>query len=750
MELNEDAHWKSQLSYIESTEQYIRTKAAGKISSYLDFFIKNDLFHSVHTSERKAYRGCKRRWDWSYRQGYHPMVTPKPLEFGIAYHTAMEVWYEPESWDGDRNVQSQLAINAFVTVCQNQLNNYRKLNGEPTEEVYQDYRERVALGVEMVKYYTQRVSPQLDKGLRPLAVELPFEVPMPMLCRCDKCWKAWTNYLAKDNPAIVKGIFRENWPGLPVTFGGRIDAVMQDEHDRVFVFDWKQQPTDSPILTPTGWITMGEVKEGSYVIGSNGQPIKVLGVYPKGQHEVYEVIFRDGTIVECSKDHIWEVKNTATKKVLTIEAQDMIHKKYYEEFAVRIPSSPVEFDKQETKLPIHPYVLGALIGDGCFVDNTLAFSSQSGETVELLKKYIDQDVIIIDQRHHGGNRWALKGPIKDQLKSLGLWNHKSATKFIPEMYLISSVEDRILLLQGLADTDGNTGLLRITTTSEKLSQDIRELIWSLGGTANLTKSKTRLHQNGHTINVPQYGINYWLPEWIEPNQLERKRAGRKLRSKGIHRGIKEVRPTGKFKEMKCIRVDAIDCLYMTNNFILTHNTAAKIMDGDDEAAFLELDDQVGGYPVALYKLGRRVDGFIYHEQKKAVPGAPKELKRAYKNKMFSTAKDEPVEYETFLNTIMEKDLRAYNMGFYDEYLEYLQGPMKPKFYQRNTVYKTVDQMNNFWQNLIDEAHDMLDSPRIYPQASRFSCNSCLYRQPCEGKNRNEDYLYTLNSLYHRD
>lgn len=390
-----------------------------------EFYLNNGLFHSIHTSERKAFRACRRRWNWSYREGYHPMVTPKPLEFGIAYHTAMEVWYEPTSWREDRNVQSQIAIEAFRNVCKEQLDNYTKLNGQPDDEVLADYRERVDLGMSMVKYYTQRVSPKLDVGLTPLAVEIPFEAPMPLWCKCDACWNLWSKYLLQlPEPDGIKSArlslasankLNGTWKGLPVTFGGRIDAIFQDQDGRILVFDWK--------------------------------------------------------------------------------------------------------------------------------------------------------------------------------------------------------------------------------------------------------------------------------------------------------------------------------------------TTARILDDVDESAFLELDDQVGGYPVALWKLGRRVDGFIYHEQKKAVPGEPKLLKRAYKNKMYSTAKDEPVEYETFLNTVMREDLRAYNMGFYDEYLEYLQGPMKPKFFQRHTVYKTETQMTNFWNDLIEEAKDILYSTRVYPQASRFSCNKCLYRQPCEGMNRGEDYKYTLESMY---
>ncbi len=407
--------------------------------------IKEGLFHSVHTSERKAFRGCRWRWDKTYRQHYKPFVMPKPLEFGIAWHVAMETWYDPDMWLTDRNTQYLVTVETFIKVVHDQLKRYEELNGAPDEETLKDYVERRQLGLKMLDYYCKRISPMLDKGLTPLAVEIPFEVPMNFYCKCDACWKKWTQskyginhhdtwqvrwfeelmntgkWLAEDaRKACADEQYYKNlnWHGLPVTFGGRIDAIFQDEKGRILVFDWK--------------------------------------------------------------------------------------------------------------------------------------------------------------------------------------------------------------------------------------------------------------------------------------------------------------------------------------------TTARILDGEDEAAFLQLDDQVGGYPVALYKSDRQVDGFIYHEQKKAIPEPPQKLKRPYKGCAFSTAKDAPVEYDSYLNTVMNEDTYAYNNGLYDKYLEYLAGPMAPKFYQRHTIFKTNTQMENFWQDLILEAKDMLNNPSVYAQPSRFSCNSCLFRQPCEGRLRGEDYQVILDTMYVRD
>lgn len=71
----------------------------------------------------------------------------------------------------------------------------------------------------------------------------------------------------------------------------------------------KAQPLDAKILTPTGWTTMGEVKTGDCVIGANGSPCKVTGVFPQGRKEVFSVTFSDNTSTECCKEHLWAVQS---------------------------------------------------------------------------------------------------------------------------------------------------------------------------------------------------------------------------------------------------------------------------------------------------------------------------------------------------------------------------------------------------------------------------------------------------------
>lgn len=245
-------------------------------------FIELDLTHSVHTSERRSFRGCRRRHDWLFRQYFYPTTTAKPLEFGVAYHKAMEVFYEPKFWGAPRATVLQMAIETFKAKCKEQFDNYEKYQGTADPDVRKDYKERVELGEGMLRYHVEKVFPEIREKYRPLKVEVSFEVPIPALerhadgtvttsrrfiqwCKCKVCWQRFKNHLTEKGyigfrntmDVLVRrpdaeipstsddlwgygDVLWSKWKGLPVTYGGRIDCVMESIEDgSVWIFDWK-------------------------------------------------------------------------------------------------------------------------------------------------------------------------------------------------------------------------------------------------------------------------------------------------------------------------------------------------------------------------------------------------------------------------------------------------------------------------------------------------------------------------------
>lgn len=215
------------------------------------------LSHSVHNSERMSYRGCKRRWSWIFRDGYYPLSTAPPLEFGVAYHKAMETYYEPLTWElmhsspqGKATVE-QHAVNKFHDINDKQFGrafNSGLYSGDQLDELKVMYKERSELGEGMLRYYFS-YAPSMD-NFKPVRVEISFELPLTdpdtseqMYCKCQNCW---LTYAKNRLPTMVPDdiyTFYQNWIGLPVTFGGRADALMEDEYGQYWLFDWKTAAT---------------------------------------------------------------------------------------------------------------------------------------------------------------------------------------------------------------------------------------------------------------------------------------------------------------------------------------------------------------------------------------------------------------------------------------------------------------------------------------------------------------------------
>src|ERR1044071_5979815 len=85
--------------------------------------------HCVHSSERKAFRGCKLRWNWAHKEHLSPWAQIKPLEFGIAIHKAMEVFFDPELWGKLTNLEKlEKAIAIFDELNDEQQSRFRKAN----------------------------------------------------------------------------------------------------------------------------------------------------------------------------------------------------------------------------------------------------------------------------------------------------------------------------------------------------------------------------------------------------------------------------------------------------------------------------------------------------------------------------------------------------------------------------------------------------------------------------------------------
>lgn len=360
------------------------------------------------------------------------------------------------------------------------------------------------------------------------------------------------------------------------------DKTME-RHKQRFFENAAPQPLSAPVLTPRGWSTMGAMLIGSEVVGSDGKPHRVTGVFPQGEQSIYRVSFADGSEVECTEDHVWAVQSLYDRKrgvgrlMTTAEIAEQTH---YASGAAKwaVPfADPIEFAGDEP-LPVDPWLLGALLGDGCMTGpggaTLAAAADDADDTAALLAAHVPAGVTVSRRDRGGWSEFYLGSggkagnPLRAALEGLDVWGTLGPDKRVPAAYLRASIADRLALLRGLLDTDGSVdrrqpNLVRFISTSRALAENVRELARSLGGTATIAETS----RGQWRVHVQR------LPEAIVPFALSRKAnvytppGNRGERSRSIV-GVEYVRR----EEAQCIRVDVPDSLYVTSDYVLTHNT----------------------------------------------------------------------------------------------------------------------------------------------------------------------------------
>ncbi|MBA3765361.1 MAG: PhoH family protein, partial [Actinobacteria bacterium] len=316
--------------------------------------------------------------------------------------------------------------------------------------------------------------------------------------------------------------------------------------------------------------------------------------------EVFRLTAQDGASTLCSGEHLWAVSTAADRRagrpfrvVETREMMGRLRAAHAHRFELPLVSQPVAFRPQD--VPIDPYALGLLLGDGCLTTSTtpsfstgdpeLALSLEMAlEGIELVREG-DYDYVL---RNMAGGRGGVivANPVTAMLRQLGLAGSRSATKFVPEAYLANSAEVRLAVLQGLLDTDGGpvtqarrSCRIQYTTTSPRLRDDVVFLVRSLGGITNVRTRVADGRRPGRAKGLPvrhradAYTLDIRLPADIAPFRLTRK-AGTYAAFEGGGRPMRfvdRIEAAGD-AETVCIQVAAKDSLYVTDDFLVTHNT----------------------------------------------------------------------------------------------------------------------------------------------------------------------------------
>ena len=367
-------------------------------------------------------------------------------------------------------------------------------------------------------------------------------------------------------------------------------------------------PLDAPVMMGDGsWRELRWIIEGDYVMGYDLQtgrafPVKVTEVTRSGDMEVFEATFSDGGTMRCTWEH-WmpgitrsgRTQNSHGKKVPVSPK-----KRRFNEYAESVNNatssrhsflSPRLVDYLQVKrLPIHPYVVGALLGDGSLNKEGVVFTTADTDILGKVLCLVD-DLVDCVTRHKDPLCYTLKqkrdgkhGLLSNALREIGLANVRCVDKHIPEIYLTASRDDRMELLAGLVDTDGTHN--EFTQKSERLTRDFARLVRSLGGKATVYRER-RVCTNAP--GGPKEGW-YWRCSWRLnrrlPLVLDRKQPRISKRAVDYSkRVIRRIESVG-MMDCGCITVDHPSHCFVAYDWVAVGNS-----------------EGVGGYEVVRHATG---------------------------------------------------------------------------------------------------------------------------------------------------
>ena len=359
----------------------------------------------------------------------------------------------------------------------------------------------------------------------------------------------------------------------------------------------KGLPLNEPVLTPWGWKPIKDLKVGDRVCSPEGGKTEVTGVYPQGIRPCYEFTFEDGSIARCDDQHLWALRTRRPGRSSgTVKDVVWPMKRVLEEFHTNNHKMSVPTIGRTSRMgcPVRPnmcaYTLGLLLGDGTFMWRDVEFTTIDDQ---LRDHMLDMGFTVKKPREGKEHITVMRLPhprgeenkVYESFKSMKLFGKGSHVRFIPEMFFNASYETRLALLQGLMDTDGTVNGTEnrdagrsgsgavYTSTSEELAKGVQKLAWSLGARASINKYPSYL--NGERKR-DHYDVYVQTGNKFKPFRLQRKLD---ILTPYMHKklwrriaDIKEISP----QETVCISVDNPNGLFVTRDYVVTHNSTVAL------------------------------------------------------------------------------------------------------------------------------------------------------------------------------
>ncbi|WP_175726179.1 LAGLIDADG family homing endonuclease [Burkholderia ambifaria] len=330
-------------------------------------------------------------------------------------------------------------------------------------------------------------------------------------------------------------------------------------------------PDSAHILTPAGWASVLDLKKGDVVATTSNTNCTITSMKDIGSRYVFRLTFQDGRQCTVTAGQQWPIWYREWPQYRLLSTPRLWGLLLWARYRRRVSIDLFDgcFGSEVTAL-FSPYLLGCLIGDGCFRSRTVGFSTADAELVERLGyelRWHGLDLVFRSRYDYAiPDLRCTPNRLTAWLVALGLFGKKSAQKDIPARYLYASREGRAELLRGLMDTDGTAdknGGTSYSTSSLALASSVQQLVWSLGGKATIRAKRTK--------HLPHYRVYIVADDRTELFDLPRKRKRvDHLRTTHLHHRLTllEVKEIG---EAPCRRLSISasnhGCAVLTDGFV---------------------------------------------------------------------------------------------------------------------------------------------------------------------------------------
>lgn len=466
--------------------------------------------------------------------GWYPSVT-----------TVMKVLAAPEL---DRWKQQQVLM-ASLTLPR---------NPDETDEVY---------CARIIEDAFQQVSDAADLGTEiHKALELYFQ-NQPYQPEMEAYVAPVRDWVAKNNVKFLKHELR--LVNTEVGYAGTTDALVEINGE-LHILDYKGLACDTPIFTTDGWKTMLDLQVGDYVFSPSGWPVKVKGKSGIHHRDCYKITFDDSSSLISDNVHLWQVNvgQVGYRKAEVVDTETLFKYKADKKIITIPVAKPIQL--VEADLPIDPYLLGCWIGDGTRGRSEICISEKKDKIVAAFEE--SGFKMSLQDNRNSCNHYYIADGFRAKLLSLNIGNDK----IIPEQYFMGSINQRLELLRGLMDTDGNWNIKRnqvqINLINDKLADQLVRLVASLGMRVYRTKQKGTGFGKSFVKDMVTFTPNEF--NVFKLNDFNADKNAANIGGTGFSKR-RAIRSIEKCEQVPtcCIEVDSEDAMFLAgNDFIPTHNS----------------------------------------------------------------------------------------------------------------------------------------------------------------------------------